>query len=71
MIKYLLSCFIFFASVVHADTTKELKKLDLKQFVDAHDMRLEFLLQGKKSPYSGFIIPPSDFVLFKTEFEFM
>jgi len=71
MIKYILACLVFFNSFAYADTDKELKNLDLKQFVTAHDIRLKFVLEGKKAPYSGFIIPPSDFVLFKTEFEFM
>ena len=56
----------------YADKTRaELKRLDLDQFVLAHGMRIEFVLEKQKAPISGFIMPASDFALFKTEFEFM
>lgn len=71
MIKKILLLSFFFVGLASAETTKELKKHDLKEFVDIHDLRLEFVLENKKAPYSGFLLPPSDFVLFKTEFEFM
>lgn len=71
MIKYFALLSLLVSSFAFADTNKELKKLDLKEFVDIHDLRLEFVLENKKAPYSGFLLPPSDFVLFKTEFEFM
>ena len=71
MMKYLLIVSLFLNSFVYADTVRQLKKHDLKKFVDLHDMRLEFVLENKKAPYSGFLLPPSDFVLFKTEFEYM
>lgn len=62
---------LFFSTFANADTAKALKQHNLKEFVDIHDMRLTFVLENKKVPYSGFLIPPSDFVLFKTEFEYM
>lgn len=71
MIKTLFLLFLMFATTVNAETNKQLKKHNLKDFVEVHDLRLEFVLENKKAPYSGFLLPPSDFVLFKTEFEFM
>ena len=71
MIKYIFLALLFFSPMVNAETSKELKKHDLKEFVEVHDLRLKFVLENKKAPYSGFLLPPSDFVLFKTEFEFM
>ncbi len=71
MIKYILLLSLLISPLAYADTTKELKKLNLKEFVEVHDLRLKFVLKNKKAPYAGFLLPPSDFVLFKTEFEFM